>query len=167
MGKFGIFLIILSVLILIGAGVYIVNPLKDLSEKRDQQRVHDLTNVSRALERYYRDNGHYPHFNAEYMIVTGEETHPWGFSWLPYINPLPKDPSGSKRYVYWADEGNNYQSYGLYTSLDLPEEMEGSCKSGAECPGVPGANLCGGKSNIFIPSNKQCNFGITSSNISP
>lgn len=166
MGKFGIFLIFLSILILIGAGVYIVNPLKTLSEKSDARRVQDLKNVSRALERYLRDSGHYPHSNSEYEIVTGEETHPWGFSWLPYIDPLPKDPSDAKRYVYWADKDTNYQSYALYASLDLPEEISGACKAGTECPGVPAANLCGKPGNTLLPMNKQCNFGITSSNIS-
>lgn len=159
MNKFGIFLIVLSVGILVGAVFYIVNPLKTLNKRDDVTRIQDLKQVAQAIEHYHRDYGSYPHTNSDYIIVTGEEAHPWGFAWMPYISKLPQDPASSKRYVYWADETDNYQSFRLYASLAEPGAVLGSCESGKECRGVPAANLCGASS--------PCNFGVTSSNISP
>lgn len=168
MNRFGFFLIILSVFILVGAVTYITQPLEPLITRLDKQRIQDLTDVSRALYHYYQNYGRYPSSSDSYMIITNEDIHVWGNPWLPYMTMLPKDPSPFKRYVYWADKNNNYQTYRLYASLTQPDLYSESCKNGKECGGVPAPDLCGtGSIEGFFSVPTPCNFGITSNNISP
>lgn len=159
MNKFGLFLIFAAICVLIGVGIYIINPLKILADRNDAVRISDLKSIARALELYYRDYGHYPNYNLEYVIETGDEIHPWGFAWMPYTERLPKDPDPSRRYIYWADRESNFQYFRLYASLQDPNATEGSCKPAFECSGVPSPQLCG--------TNNPCNFGVTSNNVSP
>ena len=160
MSKFGVFLIFLSICILIGVGFYVVNPWKMLQSKNDEKRIRDLKLISLGLEKYFRDYGHYPHYDkVNYVIADRDDVYTWGAPWMPYFEFLPKDTGINRRYVYWADEDNNFQSYRLYASLENPSIWEEACTVSGECEGVPAPFLCG--------SNKPCNFGITSSNISP
>lgn len=160
MSKFGFFLIILAIIIGIGAALYTLNPFKMLYQKNDKQRIKDLENVAKAFDLYYETYGSYPSSDSEtYEILSvNKEKIPWGSSFNPFINLLPKDPSLNRRYVYFSDEEKGNRTYQLYASLEDPESAENSCGL-KDCPNVPGTNLCG--------ENKPCNYAITSGNVSP
>jgi hypothetical protein len=160
MSKFGIFLIFLSFCIVIGVSLYIINPFKEIQNKNDEKRIKDLKLISLALEKYFGDYGHYPHYDqVNYIIADRDDIYAWGTPWMPYFAFLPKDTGISRRYVYWSDKDNNFQSYRLYASLENPSAWKEACSVIGECKGVPAPFLCG--------ADKPCNFGITSNNISP
>ncbi|MCL5434894.1 MAG: prepilin-type N-terminal cleavage/methylation domain-containing protein [Patescibacteria group bacterium] len=154
---------ILSILAL--AGLTAVNPIAQFQKANDARRKADFSQIQKALETYYQDNGKYPSSsitNPLYRITIpsqlGTTTVDWGTSWQPYMNLLPKDPSGSKYYVYYSTG----QSYYLYASLDRGSGDPQSCQNlnaNGECLNVPAANLCG--------TGVKCNFGVTSPNVSP
>lgn len=156
MSKFGILLILLSLAIVIGIVLYLVNPLKQVQDKLDHKRISDLEEIALALEKYHHDYGQYPPSSASYVIQDHDNEFPWGVAWLPYMNTIPKDPGIGKTYVYWSSPADRNQSFRLYASLDDPSASR-ACAG--ECPGVPEQYLCGREA--------LCNFGVTSSNISP
>lgn len=154
-----VILILLSVGVLIGVFFYIFDPLKTYFNAQDAERVSDLQAISKALALYYRDFGRYPDYvDHEFIMYIRDQKYVWGGSWSPYMMLLPKDPSFYKTYAYWSDRSNNFQSFRLYSSLDRPEDVKKSCGEKG-CENVPFENMCGEYMN--------CNYGITSGNISP
>lgn len=167
MNKFGGFLIFLSIIILCGVALLITNPLKKMTDYNDKTRVKDLQKISVALEKYYANYSRYPSHNEQnYTIFVDDEAILWGTPWEPYVDFLPKDPSGMRRYIYVSSNADNYQSFRLYASLEDPASQKQACSVAGECSNVPGENLCG---EDVWPIGRQaaCNFGVTSSNVSP
>ena len=150
---------ILSVLAVMG--LVALNPMVQFQKANDSRRKSDLSQIQKALEIYYEDNGKYPLSSVSapaYRITVPPSSTvvDWATPWQPYINLLPKDPIDSKNYVYYSTG----QSYYLYASLDRGDKDPQSCQNlnaNGECQNVPGANLCGAK----------CNYGVTSPNVSP
>jgi general secretion pathway protein G len=148
-------LIVIGLLaVLAGAILAIFNPFGQIQKSQDAKRKNDLAQVQRALELYYQDNGRYPVSTASYQI-TGAA---WGASWGSYMAKLPADPTASKRYVYYSPVASSGQSYFLYANLDRGTTDPQACSGGTDCPNVPAAKQCGG---VF------CNFGLSSSNVTP
>ncbi len=152
---------ILSVLAV--ASLVALNPVAQFQKANDARRKADLSQIQKALETYYQDNGKYPLSSVSaplYRITVppGSTIIDWATSWQPYMNLLPRDPIASKTYVYYSTG----QSYYLYASLDRGNKDPQSCQNlnaNGECQNVPAANLCG--------TGVKCNYGVTSPNVSP
>lgn len=154
-----------------------LNPLAQIQKGNDTKRKGDLSQIQKALETYYHDNGGYPKSSGNYRIIfTGNvngNPADWGSNgFSPYMNKLPSDPSKDRIYVYFSSGPNpqSPQSYWLYASLERDKSCTNGvcvaldpqlCNKGDACTslatnGVP-SSACGG----------TCNFGISSSNTSP
>lgn len=150
-------LIVVAVIGVLAGGVMIViNPAAQFQKANDARRKSDLAQIQKAIETYYQDNRIYPESTVDYKIKTIDTDNPiknWGDSWLPYMGTLPKDPSSAKDYVYLS----NGQSYYLYASLDRGDGIQ-ACEStdGLKCDNAPAQ--CG---------TKDCNYGVSSPNVSP
>jgi len=157
-------LIVVAVLGILAAGIIIVmNPADQIRKAKDAQRKSDLFQIKNALETYYNDFGQYPASSdtdpsLPYRIKADENTIlNWGSTGWQYIGTLPKDPSSSKYYVYYSPLDR--QSYYLYASLDRGEVDAQACDRGYRCTNVPLFASCG--------TNAECNYGISSPNVSP
>ena len=141
--------------------ITVINPADQIQKANDGRRKSDLLQIQKSLEQYYQDNGRYPASTTDgsYQIVSVNQTPlPWGSSWIPYMNLLPKDPSGTKYYQYVSDSSG--QIYYLYASLDRGSKDKDACKSGAACNSLLGISpmpTCG----------SVCNYGASSPNVSP
>lgn len=130
-----------------------LNPGDQIRKAQDSKRKGDLSQIQKALEAYYNDNGKYPPTGGKestpnYAIIgLDEKVVDWDKPWLPYMNILPKDPSSSKNYVY--NTGLDRQSYYIYASLDRETYVLSNFPSGAGC------------------GSGSCNYGVSSSNVSP
>ncbi len=152
-------LVMALVSILVGGLIMFVDPRGQIGKANDARRKGDLTQLQRALEIYYQDYGEYPVSTGTYTI-TGSTG--WGGSWTSYMVKLPIDPtSATRNYVYYTPGScSNNQCYYLYASLERASDPQ-ACNGGAVCTSV-GANgladdVCGG----------MCNYGVTSSNVTP
>ncbi len=145
-----------------------LNPYEQFAKSQDARRKSDLSQVQKALEAYYQDNGRYPYSTTDeespnYAIKSGEADNAikaWGTSWGQYMQVLPKDSSG-RTYVYYTDDATDNQSYWLYASLERGSKDIQACNSGLICTGVPDGAICG--ENV----NHICNYGVSSTNVSP
>ena len=147
--------------ILAAAAITALNPFAQLQKANDAKRKADLSQIQKALESFYQDYGFYPTGNSSTgyeMKYTDKSVDPpqlvtirWGSNWQPYMNILPKDPSGNKKYVY----SSNGQTYYLYASLDRVSSSD-QCSSGGLC-----------NSTKCSVSGVRCNFGLSSPNVSP
>lgn len=140
--------------IVVGAFMFF-NPLDRLKMAEDNKRKEDLTAIQNALEQYYKDVGNYPSSTPDYQIKTIDANDPvkeWGSSWQPYFEVLPNDPKNPKKtYVYVSSSTS--QAYYLYASLERGDKNP---KSGLRSNSVPDS-ACGG----------VCNYGVSSSNVTP
>ena len=139
-----------------------VNPIDQLRKSNDADRKSDLSQMQRALELYYQDNGAYPPSSGDFKLFIGSTTLAWGSAWLPYIKALPKDPTASRTYAYYVPASGNGQTYYLYASLERGGKDSQACNSGNACTtiggsGFPTASACGG----------TCNYAISSPNVTP
>lgn len=157
-------LVVVGILAILTAALIVsFNPIDQLHKAYDSRRKSDLAQIQRALETYYQDYNKYPQSDqsdpSNYEIAPGGTDVPWGSAWQPYINELPTDP-GRKTYAYYSNGG---QTYYLYASLD-----RGSVDSQA-CTGIN--NACSGAgsgiSNYQTACGGVCNYGVSSSNVSP
>ncbi len=154
-------LVVVSLIgILLATLFLILNPVGQFQKANDARRKSDLTQIQKALETYFNDNGKYPPSSVTYRIVRLDgTTADWGKQFTPYMATLPIDPKSSKRtYVYFAP--SNRQSYWLYASLERNNDRQ-LCNFGNPCPsltinGIP-TSSCG----------DTCNFALTSSNVIP
>jgi prepilin-type N-terminal cleavage/methylation domain-containing protein len=145
-----------------------VNPFEQFQKAEDSRRKSDLSQIQKSLEAYYQDTGAYPSSNGDYDFSTndiGDPIKTWGDNWSPYMVTIPAD-KGSKEYVYYSDPVDNGQSYRIYTSLDRGSKDLQSCAAqdnvkadGITCTGVPDGVFCGGT--------YDCNYGVSSPNVSP
>lgn len=155
-------LIVIGVMsILLTAILLVLNPFAQIQKANDAKRKSDLSQVQKALETYYQDNGRYPAHSVSpvYRIIRLDgSTADWGTQFSPYMATLPKDPRGLYKYVYYAS--TNGQSYWLYASLERSNDPQ-MCNAGNPCTSITSNGIsqtaCGG----------TCNFAITSSNVSP
>lgn len=147
-GIFGIF----------AAGIVaVMNPSDQVLKANDARRKSDLTEIQRALETYYQDNGRYPVASGNKIFTTS--LIDWGTSWQPYMNVLPDDPNGSNSYVYYSTPDG--QSYILYASLERGSKDPDACNSGNACTSLSTYGInptgCGG----------TCNYAVGSSDMRP
>lgn len=151
--------------VLISAVIFILNPAEQLKKARDAGRKNDLSQIQKALEAYYSDYKSYPNSSASYQIVLSNgAVVDWGKAWPSpynvYMTTLPKDPSAGQKYIYVA-KGNLPQSYKLYASLERGANDLQVCNNNgvaANCPNVPADAACGAN---------PCDYGVSSSNVSP
>lgn len=143
----------------------IVNPLDQIRKANDARRKDDLNQIQKSLEQYYQDNGQYPQSSSSYQIENPALTPvPWGGSWSPYMNSLPKDPDSGRTYIYYT---TNQQSYYLYASLERGGKDPQACNiSGTACTNVPNnkAVTCSATGST---TTDYCNYGVSSPNTSP
>jgi general secretion pathway protein G len=156
-------LVVIGILgILAAALLATINPVAQLQKSNDARRKSDLESMQRALELYYNDNGKYPASSGTTMYINNAVV-PWGSSWTPYMATLPKDPVSTQTYVYYSPAASAGQTYYLYANLQRGANDPDACNKGQACksilsdPNSPGANACGG----------VCNYGVSSSNVSP
>lgn len=160
-------LIVIALIGTLSAILYtFINPVTQFQKSRDTQRKNDLAQLQRALEQYYNDFGNYPinSTDGNYLIKdNSNNAFAWGSPWTPYSNILPKDPTTGQRYIYVSPcpTGGSVpsQSYCIFAHLERGGNDKQTCnQADTDCSKAPSANLCGGKS---------CNYGVSSSNISP
>lgn len=152
----------LAIVAVMSSALFLVfNPLEQVKKARDARKKNDLSQIQKALEAYYQDFGRYPASDLNYKIKggSGGSVVEWGSPWPPYMGILPKDSSFEKTFVYVADSSNG-QSYSLYANLDRGVNDLDSCRQG-KCPRAPDDKFCGNSSSYI------CNYGVSSSNISP
>lgn len=150
--------------ILISAVLVTINPMEQIRKSQDSRRKNDLAQLQRVLENYYTDYGRYPEASGTSIAPKGV-LKDWGTNWSPYIDLIPKDPSGDKTYAYWVDGSG--QTYRIYTSLDRgafdPQACTGAnnlCSNADTSQGIY-CSVDHGNASIV------CNYGVTSSNTSP
>ncbi len=140
--------------VLVTGVIVLINPVAQLEKAQDARRKSDLTQIQRALDLYYHDNGRYPPVSAGYRI----NNIAWGASFAPYMGILPADPSSPGRTYIYNVSGDG-QSFWLYANLARGAQDMQACTGGNDCPNVPAARQCG--------SGSACNYGISSPNVSP
>lgn len=155
-------LAILAVLILM-----IVNPLAQFQKANDARRKEDLSQIQRALEQYYQDNGVYPTGTIDHKLTNPQLTPiPWGTSWSPYMNVLPADKNG-RSYVYISTG----QKYWLYAGLERGGIDVQACKNtSSACQSDPFGTSCqcdNVPSGVYCGSTNICTYGISSPNTTP
>lgn len=138
-----------------------VNPLSQIQKAQDAKRKSDLSQVQKALETYYQDNSRYPSSSSDYRIKgLDNNAVAWGLAWQPYMSILPKDPSSSKNYVYFSSSSDG-QTYYIYASLDRGGNDPQACfPNGSACSSAA-------KRNVATACGGNCNYGISSPNVSP
>lgn len=154
-------IIVTAIIALIAtASIAVLNPFSQFQKARDSRIKSDLSQIQKALETYYEDNGKYS-ANASscaYGISgnnsDGNDCIEWGKSWQPYMNIVPQDSTSSHTYVYYSPNG---QTYYLYANLGRGAADPQVCNDGNVCINVPSGASCGG----------SCNFGVSSPNVSP
>ncbi|HVZ58754.1 MAG TPA: type II secretion system protein GspG [Patescibacteria group bacterium] len=143
----------------------IINPSSQIFKANDARRKSDLAQIQRALEAYYQDNGRYPSSSSNHIFTTVQIN--WGSSWEPYMSVVPKDPSASRNYVYFASSDG--QSYVLYASLEKGTDAQ-ACNGGNPCKSLNGATVPGNSMIIPVTTNAcggTCNYGVASPDITP
>lgn len=162
-------IVVIAIIALIAtASMAVLNPFSQFQKARDSRVKSDLSQIQKALETYYEDNGKYP-LNATsctYQIFgnngDGNDCIEWGRSWQPYMNVMPKDPNSTNRYVYYVS--SNRQSYYIYANLSRGQADPNAC-SGSFCSSLTtngiSSTACGTTTGVY------CNYGATSPNVSP
>jgi type II secretion system protein G len=134
-------LLIVIVVIGILAAITIVAYNGIQQRGRDAQRKSDITQIAKAVELYYADNGNYPQSSGWCAQISDTSYGPAFKSDIQqYLSKIPSDPrfAGTNQdYVY----GNvNDQSYYLYAELESSDRAEDN---------MQGCTLIGGVSNEF------------------
>ncbi len=156
-------LVVLAILAIIASVLFAtINPIGQIQKSNDANRKTDLESVQRALELYYQDTGKYPASSASYQIAPGGTAIAWGNAWGTYMSKLPTDPIAANKYVYFSPAAANGQTYYLYANLQRGANDAQACNNGNACQslsggGFPASTSCGG----------TCNYGVSSSNVSP
>jgi type II secretion system protein G len=144
-------LVVIAIIgVLLSGLIALIDPPAQLQKGKDAKRKADIANIQKGLEQYYDDHNKYPDNTTNYTIIDTNEIA-WGTNWPGYMDFVPKDQDGAKRYVYI--QGQNGQAYSLYASLDRGSDAQ-LC-SGGVCTGVP-QGACGG----------DCNYQVSSPNVS-
>lgn len=147
-------LLIVIVVIGILASITIVAYGGIQARARDSQRQSDVESITKALELYYLDNGHYPPGSGSTVInvswsTTGDASWPALATALkPYLGQMPVDPvstPGSSilggtgyNYAYFANSAGGYcgtgvnQTYILvyrFENIAQADSLNGGCGS--------------------------------------
>lgn len=129
---------ILGILATIGLGSFQSSQRKG----RDAQRKSDLSQIQKALEMYYNDNGKYPLTSEmQALLNSGSSWTAAGGSTI-YMKTVPKGPKGD---VYCYESDGSY--YKLYAKLENIQDQ-----------------------NILTPNSTICrdyNYGVSSDNVLP
>jgi len=152
-------IVVTAIVSLFAAGIVaVINPTQQVLKANDARRKSDLNSLQRGLEAYYHDFGSYPPA-SNYRIAPQGTALAWGVAWSPYMNTLPKDPNGSRTYIYYVSPDG--QSYLVYASLEKATTDPQSCNAGAACTSLSSrsiaTNACGG----------TCNYAVASPDIDP
>jgi len=71
----------------------VVQSLRGAADKAKRTKAQaDLAEIKTALDRYYRDNGHYPTTDQDLVALISP---PSGQNYERYIERLPQDPWGT------------------------------------------------------------------------
>jgi len=168
-------LVAIGILAVLAASlIAVMDPFTQIKKGNDGRRKADLNQIQKALEVYYGDYKEYPYSiksgNFYYLdpitssspsIVKTQKA--WGASWTPYMNIIPKDTNSNKSYFYYSSDG---QSYYLYASLDRGPKDPQSC-SGDVCSVPPSSGVTLTGVGSACGSNANCDFGVSSPNVSP
>ena len=118
-------LMVVVLIIMLLAGVIVVNVDTARKKARDAKRISDLSTVSAALENYYADNHAYP-VADNWTIAHDSKDSPTG--WVPSITPqylqvLPVSPRNiDGNHAYWYRSDSPYREYKIVAcSLESPE----------------------------------------------
>ncbi|MDD5032282.1 MAG: type II secretion system protein [Patescibacteria group bacterium] len=120
-------LVVISIVgFLLSAAVYTFNIVR--TKSRDAQRLEGITQLQKAIELYYHDHSSYPPVSFAYTTADY-----CGHNWCkletflkPYLEKLPRDPSGPQVYYkfgYEANSGDNYATYGLKVRMEYKENF--------------------------------------------
>lgn len=149
-----IVMVIMGILAVIGVTAFMSSQIKG----RDVRRKGDLRAIASALELYYNDKGQYPLSNGNAQIL-GCETYTGSVCIVGkpivdshgtiYMALLPTDPVSNHWYNYRSQNGKQFQLYAYLENNQDPQKIT---------PSV--VVSCGG-------GNLACNYGVSSSNISP
>jgi len=136
-------------------GIAALDPITQIQKANDARIKADFSQIQKALEQYYDDNGRYHLPTADFKITNSSgNTVDWGATWQPYMNLVPKCPYSAGSYVYYSTSDG--QAYYLYANLARGAD-ENLCNGGAVCDNLPSGASCGG----------VCNYGVSSQNVSP
>jgi len=134
---------ILGLLATVGLGSFQSSQMKS----RDAQRKSDLSQIQKALEMYYNDNGRYP-LTADLQTLLNN-----GGSWSAaggetiYMKTVPKGPRGES-YCYESNTNGTY--YRIYARLENMKDPKIITPSSSVCAAANGYN-----------------YGVSSSNATP
>lgn len=137
-------------------------------KSRDSRRKQDLQSITKSLEMYYNDFGHYPLSSDGAIMGCGAgatSACTWGGVFentsnaTLYMTELPADPKGNSYYYLTDVEGSYYQ---LFAFLENEEDAE-AAKIGTE-PGFYQNTSC--RSEGGVAQLDSCNFVLMSSNVS-
>lgn len=153
-------LLIVIVVIAILASITIVAFNGVQARARDSVRMQKLKEIATALERYYNDNGDYPHIQdgSGNESTCGSQTENWGHcdrnkqladALAPYMTIDPTSLSsatqGSYIYYYNSMAAYGWQYYGISVNLEgSGGANDGGFMSGAYELG-PNVSYCSGK----------------------
>lgn len=143
----------------------VLNPFNQFAKAADARRKSDLSQIQKALESYYADNGRYPPnaVSCKYSIQgnngDANDCIEWGSSWQPYMNIVPEDPTTGHTYIYYVDPNGQY--YYLYANLSRGTLDPQVCSNGA-CVSPSGSGII-----MQTACGAACNFGLSSPNVSP
>jgi type II secretory pathway pseudopilin PulG len=155
-------IVVIGILAIVSSiGIAVMDPMTQFKKANDARIKADFSQIQKALEQFYEDNGRYPSAR-NFKIVDSENNEvEWNSDWQPYMNIVPKSPYSSGNYVYYSPL--NGQAYYLYANLERSVDPD-LCNAGLACsnigqPDFPGHSACG--------SGKICNYGVSSQNVSP
>lgn len=158
--------VVIGILAILSSSVLVfLNPFEQFKKAEDAKRRSDLSQIQKSLESYYNDHARYPAVDASTHQIYAQSSgqNPviidWGTSWSPYMTVLPKDPSYTKNYVYYASADG--QTYYIFASLDRGVNDPQACNKGNACLSLPTLGLSG------TSCGATCNYGVSSPNVSP
>lgn len=149
-----IVIVILGVLVALGLASFTSSQRRS----RDSRRKSDLRQTGLALETYIGDKGEYPRDQSGGIKGCGATILCiWGEEWKDsnntvYMATMPEDPSAGRTYCY----DSNGKQYQIYARLENGEDRDIlSSIASSDCSG---SSACG---------DGACNYGISSTNITP
>jgi len=143
-------------------GMAVLDPVTQFQKANDARVKADLSQIQKALEQSYEDNGRYPPINAvnDFRIKNAAgNVIDWGGVWHPYMNIMPKSPYSSSKYVYYSTSDG--QAYYLYANLVRGTDQN-LCNDGEACQSLGQPDFPISTSCIAL-----CNYGVSSQNVSP
>lgn len=151
-------LVVISIIaFLLSAGTVVLVNMR--AKSRDAQRYSDLSEIKKALDMYYQENGSYPVSSGWQSVCAGYTTSgPSG--WIPNLAPkymlkLPVNPTGCvggsiKGYIYISN-GVDYKA-----AADWSADLGELCGIGKEfydsrCGGATRCQFC----SVYTPGYKD------------